>query len=106
MVTNNDFPVKIEANDRRNVACRCKAVHRDDVEYFTSLSNEIQVIGTKELYLSQKAKKDIIRSLRSQLDDSVTLLFHITTDDYDDFFELTKDKDGRDDVGEENDDYM
>ncbi|KAA6384491.1 MAG: hypothetical protein EZS28_019983 [Streblomastix strix] len=41
MVINNDFPVKIEANDRRYVVCRCKAVHRDDVEYFTSLSNEI-----------------------------------------------------------------
>jgi hypothetical protein len=39
MVTNNDFPIKIEANDRRYVVCRCKAAHRDDVEYFTSLSN-------------------------------------------------------------------
>jgi hypothetical protein len=30
MVTNNDFPVKIEASDRRYVVCKCKAIHRDD----------------------------------------------------------------------------
>ncbi|KAA6386582.1 MAG: hypothetical protein EZS28_017892 [Streblomastix strix] len=57
MVTNNDFPVKIEANDRRYVVCRCKAVHRDDVEYFTSLSNEIQAIGIKESFHSQRRKR-------------------------------------------------
>ncbi|KAA6371044.1 MAG: hypothetical protein EZS28_033429 [Streblomastix strix] len=57
MVTNNDFPIKIEANDRRYVVCRCKAVHKDDVEYFTSLSNEIQAIGTKESFHLQKRKR-------------------------------------------------
>ncbi|KAA6366858.1 MAG: hypothetical protein EZS28_037615, partial [Streblomastix strix] len=50
MVTNNDFPVKIEANDRRYDVCRCKAVHRDDVKYFTSLSNEILKVGIKIHY--------------------------------------------------------
>ncbi|KAA6386275.1 MAG: hypothetical protein EZS28_018199 [Streblomastix strix] len=57
MVTNNDFPIKIEANDRRYIVCRCKAVYRDDVEYFTSLSNEIQAIGIKESFHSQKRKR-------------------------------------------------
>ncbi|KAA6382750.1 MAG: hypothetical protein EZS28_021725 [Streblomastix strix] len=57
MVTNNDFPIKIEANDRRYVVCRCKAVHRDDVEYFTSLSNEIQAIGIKDSFHSQRRKR-------------------------------------------------
>ncbi|KAA6371642.1 MAG: hypothetical protein EZS28_032831, partial [Streblomastix strix] len=57
MVTNNDFPIKIEANDRRYVVCRCKAVHRDDAEYFTSLSNEILMAGTKESFHSQRRKR-------------------------------------------------
>ncbi|KAA6363250.1 MAG: hypothetical protein EZS28_041223 [Streblomastix strix] len=87
MVTNNDFPVKIEANDRRYVVCRCKAVHRDDVEYFTSLSNGFTTEFYNNLFTYfmtrniegwnqriipfTEAKKDIIRASRSQLDDVI-----------------------------------
>ncbi|KAA6394455.1 MAG: hypothetical protein EZS28_010022 [Streblomastix strix] len=87
MVTNNDFPVKIEVNDRRYVVCRCKAVHRDDVEYFTSLSNGFTTEFYNNLFTYfmtrnisnwnqriipfTEAKKDIIRASRSQLDDVI-----------------------------------
>ncbi|KAA6371173.1 MAG: hypothetical protein EZS28_033300 [Streblomastix strix] len=57
MVTNYDFPIKIEADDRRYIVCRCKAVHRDDVEYFTLLSNEILKVGTKESFHSLMRKR-------------------------------------------------
>ncbi|KAA6354778.1 MAG: hypothetical protein EZS28_049695 [Streblomastix strix] len=70
MVTNNDFPIKIEAKDRRYVVCRCKAVHRDDVEYFTSLSNDISNWNQRIVPFTEQ-KKDIIRASRSQLDDVV-----------------------------------
>ncbi|KAA6402355.1 MAG: hypothetical protein EZS28_002118 [Streblomastix strix] len=70
MVTNNDFPIKIEANDRRYVECRCKAVHRYDVEYFTSLSNDISNWNHRIIPFTE-AKKDIIRASRSQLDDAI-----------------------------------
>ncbi|KAA6374784.1 MAG: hypothetical protein EZS28_029689 [Streblomastix strix] len=87
IVSNNDFPIKIDANDRHYVVCRCKAAHRDDVEYFTSLS-----IGfTTEFYNNlftyfmtgniegwnqriipfTETKKDIIRASSSQRDDII-----------------------------------
>ncbi|KAA6401547.1 MAG: hypothetical protein EZS28_002928 [Streblomastix strix] len=87
MVTNNDFPVKIEANDRCYVVCKCKAVHRDDVEYFTSLSNGFTTEFYNNLFAYfmardisnqnqiiipfTEAKMDIIRASRSQLDDVI-----------------------------------
>ncbi|KAA6371277.1 MAG: hypothetical protein EZS28_033196 [Streblomastix strix] len=61
MVSNNDFPIKIEANDRRYVVCRCKAVHRE-----TDISN-----WNQRIIPFTEAKKDIIRASRSQLDDVI-----------------------------------
>ncbi|KAA6361384.1 MAG: hypothetical protein EZS28_043089 [Streblomastix strix] len=76
IVINNDFPVKIEANDKRYVVCRCKAVHRDDVEYFTSLSNEILKVGIKESFHSQRRK-------RKQLEHHVHNLMILREEDQD-----------------------
>lgn len=38
-VTNNAFPVKIEAGDRRYVVCACNGKHKGDFDYFTKLCN-------------------------------------------------------------------
>ena len=45
-ITNNSFPVKIEAGDRRYVVMSVNAKHKGDIEYFTKLHKSF----TKEFY--------------------------------------------------------
>ena len=45
-VTNNSFPVNIEAGDRRYVVMYVNALHKGDIEYFTKLNKSF----TKEFY--------------------------------------------------------
>ncbi|KAA6398179.1 MAG: hypothetical protein EZS28_006291 [Streblomastix strix] len=93
MVTNNDFPIKIEANDRRYVVCRCKAAHRDDVEYFTSLSNG----WNQRIIPFTEAKKDIIRAPRSQLDDVIILNYQALREEDQDINEDANEEANEDD---------
>ncbi|KAA6387488.1 MAG: hypothetical protein EZS28_016985 [Streblomastix strix] len=96
-VTNNIFPIIIENNDRRYVECKCDSVHRGDLAYFTNLCNSfdedffynlftffmtrnISQFNPRNIPMTQ-AKKDIIRTSRSKVDDFIIDHFKQVKDD-------------------------